>query len=424
MEKQIADNLPVFSPDLHNAEMPRPAISSVVESLDGTRVALIKSLTTHNRFYTLARPDSGICNAGVVEEIPHDLVLGIAYPCLEDGLNDFCVVRTAFETLDLFLDDQQTCVELREMIEDARRNLTRRLMELLERIIARKAHFLGTDLHQFKLWTLKIIEQGISRYDIDTAMKVNVFSSVALTEQAHGQSTSPRYRYEFHNSETPERLSNLEGREFLVALFADVLDSVLEDENYVSRYTFDKHIFQQFIAMLFVAYSATAPVFYGTHKDDYGVSADKDMEKTPLYRAISSELRQLSGLPITKQIIHAPLSDNIETESSALPHEDDWEAIALAEVAGRGNIEVNRLGAALPSHMSRSQAATGEETLLAPIAAICAVAHQLQKREPNNELARLLLREASRLVQELKIMGVLSPLAYNPGAVEPEEYSP
>jgi hypothetical protein len=421
VEKQIADNLPVLSANFHNAETLRPAISNSVESLDGTRVALIKSLSTHNRFYTLARPDSGICNAGVVEEIPHDLVLGIAYPCLEDGLNDFCVVRTAFETLDLFPDDQQTCAELREMIEDARRNLTRRLMELLERIIARKAHFLGTNLQQFKDWTLKIIEQGISRYDIDTAMKVNVFSSVALTEQAQGGLASPRYRYEFHNSETVERLSNLEGREFLVALFADVLDSVLEDENYVSRYAFDKHIFQQFIAMLFVAYSATDPVFYGTHKDDYGVSANKDMEKTPLYCAVSSELRQLSGLPIVKQITHAPLSQAIGSELSDLPPANDWEAIALAEIAGRENIEVNRLGAPLPSHMSRSQAATGEETLLAPIAAICAVAHQLQKREPNNELARLLLREASRLVQELKMMGVLSPLAYNPGAVEEAE---
>lgn len=415
------DNLPVFSPDFHNAETSLPANGNFVESLEGARVALIKSLSTHNRFYTLAHPDSGICNAGVVEEIPHDLILGIAYPCLEDGLNDFCVVRTAFETLDLFPDDHQTCAELREMIEDARRNLTRRLMELLERIIARKAHFLGTDLHQFKLWTLKIIEQGVSRYDIDTAMKVNVFSSVALTEQAQGGCASPRYRYEFHNSETAERLSNLEGREFLVALFADVLDSVLEDDNYASRYAFDKHIFQQFIAMLFVAYSATDPVFYGTHKDDYGVSANKDMEKTPLYRAVNRELRQLCGLPMTRQTTYPQRALITADELSAVPVEDNWESIALAEIAGRENIEAHRLGAPLPSHMSRSQAATSEETLLAPIAAICAVAHQMQKRDPNNELASLLLREASRLVQELKMMGVLSPLAYNPGAVEDEE---
>lgn len=380
-------------------------------SLENARVALIKSLSTNNRFYTLAPPGSGIFNAGTVEDIPHDLILGIAYPCLEDGLNDFCVIRSAFETLDLFPDDNQTRSELREMIDDARRTLMRRLMELLERIIARKAHFLGTDLEQFKAWTLKLISQGVSRYDIDTAMKVNVFSSVALAEQAHGLSASPRYRYEFHNSETADRIAGLEGRDFLVALFADVLDSVLEDDNYVNRYAFDKHIFQQFIAMLFVAYSATDAVFYGTHKDDYGVSADRNMEDTPLYRAVNGELRHLAGLSLPHQ-------------EKLLPVADDWESIALAEIATREGLDENRQGAPLPYHSSRLQpAAANDETLLAPIASICAIAHQLHKHDRHNELARMLLSEASRLVQELKIMGTLSPLAYNPAEIELEDKS-
>jgi len=260
-------------------------------------VALIKSLSTNNRFYTLAPPDSGIINAGTVEEIPHDLQLGIAYPCLEDDLNDFAVIRTSFETLEVFADDEATKTELWEIIFDARRTLTRRLMELLERLIARKAHFLGTDLTQFKAWTVRLIEHGVSRYDIDTAMKVNVFSSVALAEQAARENASPRYRYEFHNSETAARLSQLHGRDFLVALFSDVLDSVLEDDNYQNRYTFDRNIVQQFIALLFVTYAATEPVFYGTHRDDYGVSSERDMENTPLYRAVGTQLRRLAGVP-------------------------------------------------------------------------------------------------------------------------------
>lgn len=380
-------------------------------SFDGFRVALIKSLSTNNRFYTLVTPESGIHNAGTVDDIPHDLLLGIAYPCLEDGLNDFCVIRTAFETMDLFAEDEEMISELREMIEDARGNLTRRLMELLERIIARKAYFLGTDQEQFKDWALKIIEQGISRYDIDTAMKVNVFSSVAVTMQSQGLAASPRYRYEFNNSETAERLSNLSDREFLVALFADVLDSVLEDENYTDRYTFDKHIFQQFIAMLFVSYAATRPVFYGTHKDDYGVSADKEMDSTPLYRAVGAELRQLMGLQ--PQVSEPAPPQSIDEE---------WESIALAEIAAREGLDINRLPAPLPSQVALGKpAAPNDETLLAPIAAICAVAQQLHRRDHNNDLAHMLLSEASRLVQELKLIGALSPLAYNPGVVELEK---
>src|SRR5215212_10039035 len=130
---------------------------------DNRRVALIKSATTKNRVYVLVTLESGLRNAEIIEEIPHDLLLGIAYPCLEDGLNDFAVIRTAFETLELFPNDPATQEELWEMIQDARRNLTRRLMELLERLIARKAHFLGTDLKQFRVWTLKLVEHGVSR---------------------------------------------------------------------------------------------------------------------------------------------------------------------------------------------------------------------------------------------------------------------
>src|SRR5262245_26284742 len=94
---------------------------------DERRVALIKSLATNNRFYALVTPESGIRNADTVETIPDDLLLGIAYPCLEDGLNDFAVVRTTYETLDYFPDDLDMKRELMEIVDDARGKLVRRL---------------------------------------------------------------------------------------------------------------------------------------------------------------------------------------------------------------------------------------------------------------------------------------------------------
>jgi hypothetical protein len=377
--------------------------SRVASPGENTRVALIKCLSTNNRFYALASPESGVVNAGTVPEVPHDLLLGIAYPCLEDALNDFSVIRTSFETLELFKADDETRTELWEIIHDARCALTRRLMELLERIIARKAYFLGTDLSQFKMWTMKLIERGISRYDIDTAMKVNVFSSVAVAEQAAGLDASPRYRYEFHNSETAARLATLEGRDYLVAVFSDVLDSVLEDENYANRYTFDRNIFQQFIALLFVTYAATDSIFYGTHRDDYGVSSERDMENTPLYTAVGSELRRLAGWPSPTAPQAAPMGD--------------WEEIALAEIASREGLDGADLHPApFPPRIAHAQPhAAVEETLLSPISAICAIASQLHKAGSNPDLARMILTEASRLVQEMKQQGIISPLAYNPG---------
>src|SRR5258707_305354 len=117
---------------------------------DNRRVALLKSLTTNNRFYALVSPESGMQNADTVEHFPEDLLLGIAYPCLEDGLNDFAVIRTTFETLDLFPEDDPIREEMMEIINDARRNLTRRMIELRDKVANDRAHFLGTDYNEFK----------------------------------------------------------------------------------------------------------------------------------------------------------------------------------------------------------------------------------------------------------------------------------
>src|SRR5438552_1290915 len=119
---------------------------------DDRRVALIKSLATNNRFYSLVTPESGIRNADTVESIPDDLLLGIAYPCLEDGLNDFAVIRTTYETLDCFPEDDEMRKELMEIVHDARLKLVRRLSELRDRVRNSSAHFLGTDLEEFKAY--------------------------------------------------------------------------------------------------------------------------------------------------------------------------------------------------------------------------------------------------------------------------------
>ena len=50
-----------------------------------------------------------------------------------------------------------------------------------------------------------------------------------------------------------------------------------------------------FIALMFVNYATTDPMFYGTNKADYGVSGDKEMQDTPLYRAVAVALRELEA---------------------------------------------------------------------------------------------------------------------------------
>ena len=114
------------------------------------KVVLIKSLRTKNRFYTLVEESRNIHNADTVEDIPDDLLLGIAYPCLEDGLNDFAVIRTTYDTLDFYAADDPIRQELISIINDSRDNLMRRLTELRDRIAVNKALFLGTDYNEFK----------------------------------------------------------------------------------------------------------------------------------------------------------------------------------------------------------------------------------------------------------------------------------
>src|SRR5579862_6366788 len=127
---------------------------------DNRRVALIKSLETNNRFYALVEHESGIKNADTVERIPDELLVGIAYPCLEDGLNDFAVIRTTFETLDLFPEDDPIREEMMEIINDARGNLMRRLEELHYKIATKHAHFLGTNYDEFKAYALDMVNRG------------------------------------------------------------------------------------------------------------------------------------------------------------------------------------------------------------------------------------------------------------------------
>ncbi|MEP6754169.1 MAG: hypothetical protein ABJA67_01610 [Chthonomonadales bacterium] len=355
---------------------------------DNRRVALIKSLATNNRFYALVTLESGIRNADTVENIPNDLHLGIAYPCLEDGLNDFAIIRTTYETLEYYPDDDVMRKELMDMINDSRLKLVRRLSELQERIAAKRAHFLGTDLNEFKAYALDIVHRGYPRRNLDNMMKLNVFGSVAK-EEGHEDGSEPLYRYEFRKADQVTALSQQPARQFIASLFGDVLDSVTDDSNYSRKYLFDRNVFQKFIALMFVNYATTDPMFYGTNRLDYGVSEEKDMEETPLYKAVAREMREIE--------IEVATEDGTYVEPVS---------VAPADLAS-AHLDVSLLGALV-----------NEDGLIGNIASICAAAEQISKRGDHevSELSRIILNEASKLVAELKRLNIISPFAYDPGS--------
>lgn len=382
-----------------------------MDSRDNRTVALIKSLETKNRFYALVTPESGIRNAETVERIPEDLLLGIAYPCLEDGLNDFAVIRTTFETLDYFPEDDPVRDEMMEIISDARGNLTRRLKELRDRIRSNTAIFLGTDYNEFKSYALDMaIGRGYPRRNLDSMMKLNVFSMVA--QEGGSDGNADVYRYEFAVPIDPNILKETPARDFIVLLFEDVLHSVLDDANYTGRFMFDKNVFQKFIAVMFVNYATTDPMFYGINRQDYAVSADKDMDQTPLYVAIRKEIteieeRKLSEGNSAPSMFTSPFSPPVPPTSLyptaiSAPSPDDGENSGFMMFGD--SID-------LPAEIKN------EEALMGSITSLCSAAKLLlRKNDPDTErFARLILTDAVRLVDELKRLHILPPQAINPG---------
>jgi hypothetical protein len=386
---------------------------------ENRRVVLIKSLNTNNRFYALVEPDRGIRNADAIANIPPDLLLGIAYPCLEDGLNDFAVIRTTFETLDLFPEDDPIREEMMEIVNDARGNLLRRLHELHDKIANNKAHFLGTDYDEFKSYAMNLVRRGYPRRNLDNMMKLNVFSSVADVEGL-GESGDLNYFFEFQYVDG-DALAALPARQFIVGLFTEVIRSVQNDDNYKGKYPFDKNVFQKFIAVMFVNYATTNPMFYGINKGDYGVSSDKDMDATPLYMAISKELQEIEALlwEETNPFAGAPVVATPDktmgmpdfASAPPLPLGDVPDPLASSQSL-HGSVSFEQAGAMLPHEL------VNEEVLLGPITSLCSAAQLLmRKNDPETQrFARVILADASKLVDELKRLNIVSPLANDPGA--------
>lgn len=368
-------------------------------AVDNRLVVLLKSLRTNNRFYTLVDPALGFKNADAIEDFPPELPLGIAYPCLEDGLNDFAVIRTTFETIDVFPDDEELRTEMMAIIDDARSNLIRRLQELRDRLVSGQAHFLGTDLQEFKDHVVHMAHRGTIRRQLDSMMKVDVFESVARAEALNGGAPEPMYHYRFLPQHALGGIEKLPPRVFIGRLFDDVLDAVLDDTNYYGKYRFDRDVFQKFIAVMFVNYATTDPMFYGTSREDYGVSSDKDMQDTPLYQAVAVALRQLERELAGGEM--PTLEGPEEPDLSHLFAEEGPEFLKPLEEA-RHTVEIP-FGAA-------------EHMLLEPLTRLAEAVRLLEGVDtPRAEEVRKLASEAGRqMFRNLQQLNILSPLLRDP----------
>ncbi|MGV3724920.1 MAG: hypothetical protein ACO1SX_28810 [Actinomycetota bacterium] len=376
-------------------------------AVDNRQVVLLKSLRTNNRFYALVAPESGYKNADAISEFPLGMPLGIAYPCLEDGLNDFAVIRTTFETIDAYPDDVELRDELMGIIADARSNLVRRLEELRDKIQINQAHFLGTDLEEFKDHVVHMATKGTIRRTLDNMMKVDVFDSVSRSAAATGNGQAdPMYRYEFLPEHELSIIRPLTPRLFIGRLFDDVLDAVNNDGNYTGKYSFDLHVFQKFIAVMFVNYATTDQMYYGTSREDYGVSSDKNMQETPLYRAVKAALQDL------EQGIEYRHGTTGTAEPAAVEGGED-----LSALFGDGEFSADLLSPF--EHTSRSveiEFGDVEAKILQPLTKLGESLRLLKQMEHprSEEIRAIILAAGKELFRNLQEMDIVSPLANDP----------
>jgi hypothetical protein len=236
-------------------------------------------------------------------------------------------------------------------------------------------------------------------------MKLDVFESVSTHEaEAAGGMPEPVYRFELLPQYSLDKLEDQPAREFIARIFDDLLVSVEDDANYESKYTFDKNVFQKFIAVMFVNYATTEPMFYGTNKADYGVSADKEMQDTPLYRAIAVALRDLER------------EHPMESRPTPAPR-----APAPAEPAPPVDAAVTPAAAAPPAAadspvFQQPLWAHAEQTLMEPFFSL-AEALQLLRRLDHpraRECGEIIRLNVRRIFRQLKTLGLISPVVADP----------
>lgn len=212
---------------------------------------------------------------------------GIAFG-LEDALNDFAVIRTTFETMDVFPDDEELRSEMMALIRNAQRCLVIRLETLSRRITITR--FRSSELAEFKSTMVRMASHGIARRQLDSLMKVDVFEALSETE---GGARDPLYRYEFCSDHPLTALAGLRPPEFAQWVVDALLIAVLNEGNYGTKRVFDERVFSKFVAVMFAVYTSTDPMNYGVSQSAQRAADSGEWPELPLHLGIEEALGRL-----------------------------------------------------------------------------------------------------------------------------------
>ena len=173
---------------------------------------------------------------------------------IEDVLNPVAVIRTTFETLAFFPDDEAMQSELIEMVSEARGTLAAQLQALCDTLQTEPSRFCEPrpfDFEAFKNKGLTILERGIHLRSIEPSMSLSLLN----------EGESDLYYFPSSGLLDLDAMRKLSGPQFAWLLFNDVLQGARLEANYVDRATFDLFVFRPYIVCMLLCYLSTDPRF-------------------------------------------------------------------------------------------------------------------------------------------------------------------
>ena len=159
---------------------------------------------------------------------------------------------------------------------------------------------------------------------------------------------------------------------------------------------------------MFVNYATTDQMFYGTNREDYGVSGEREMNETPLYQAVAVALRQSERGEEPTRAVETPY------QPPAAARQPRRRMISPQSSAPCPIQQPSRRG-----HRLRTVELPGfgtEQMLTEPFIALADALRLLSTVEHPRigECRTLVSRAGHQLFGRLKQLGILSPMAQNP----------
>ncbi len=170
---------------------------------------------------------------------------------LEDTLNSCAVIRTTFETRDLFAADDPIREEMFNIIADSKISLQRVLFDLTDAILTRP-ETLDFNFEAFQTNTLEWMQSGYPKRGLNRMMKTDAFS-----HEENGL-----YYFPLAGMRGLQELKALSAPQFMALLLCELADSANAKTSYKSKHTFDQNVFEKCIGFLFLYYASRDPLFY------------------------------------------------------------------------------------------------------------------------------------------------------------------